>query len=157
MSSFTLLPADESGDLAEDIRLLFEDIAAHLAHERRAYSGECQPARDVFETSDAVAVIVDVSGLEPDAIRVVFRDGVLIVAGEKAPDAAGEQQTFHLVEREFGRFARTGRIAGAFDVGGSRATLGDGELTVRLLKRADRRGALHRIPVTRAGPDGDPA
>jgi HSP20 family protein len=156
MSSFTLLPAGESSDLAEDIRQLFADIAAHLAHDRRALSGECHPALDVLETAAAVTVIVDVSGVEPDAIRVLFRAGVLIVAGEKAPDTAGGPCTFHQVEREFGRFARAVRVSDAVDAGRARAALAHGELVITLPRLADRRGAAHRIPVTSGSDTGQP-
>ncbi len=156
MSSFTLLPAGESSDLAEDIRQLFADIAAHLAHERRAFSGECHPALDVLETADALTVIVDVSGVEPDALRILFRSGVLIVAGEKAPDPAARPRTFHQVEREFGRFARAVRVGGAIDAGRARATLDRGELVVTLPRLADRRGAAHRIPIVSGSDAGQP-
>jgi HSP20 family protein len=83
----------------------------------------------------------------PDAIRVLFRAGVLVIAGEKAPAASHSDQTFHLVEREFGRFARAVRLTGAFDIEQCRATLADGELTIVLPKMPDRRGQGHRIPV----------
>jgi HSP20 family protein len=154
MSSFTLLSAGESSELAEDIRQLFADIAARLAHERRAYSGECHPALDVLETTGAVTVIVDVSGVERDALRGLFRANVLIVAGEKAPEPGGGARTFHQVEREFGRFARAVRVSGAVDAGRARATLAHGELVITLPRLADRRGAAHHIPVTDKG-DGE--
>ena len=121
MSSFTLLPAGESSDLAEDIRRLFADIAASLGRGRRAASGECHPALDVLETADAVTVIVDVSGVAPEALRVLFRGDVLLVAGEKTPDQDGGPRTFHQVEREFGRFARAVRISGAVTLAGNPA------------------------------------
>ena len=59
-------------------------------------------------------------------------------------------QAFHLVEREFGRFARAVRVSGAFDVPNAQATLRDGELTVLLPKRLERRGLGQRIAVTAA-------
>jgi HSP20 family protein len=154
MSSLTRLPAGESGELAEDIRQLFADIAAHLAHERRAYSGECEPALDVLETPEAVTVVVDVSGVEPDALRVLFRRGVLIVAGEKAAAPAAGPRTFRQVEREFGRFARAVRVSGAVDAGRAPAALARGELVVTLPCLAERRGAAHHIAITRDS-DGD--
>ena len=154
--SFTLLPAGESSDLAEDIQRLFADIAANLAHERRAYSGDCHPALDVLETAESVTVIVDVSGVEPDALRVLFRTNVLIVAGEKAPDPVRGACTFHQVEREFGRFARAVRVSGAVDAGRARATLAHGELTISLPRLVERRGAAHHIPVTRGHDDRQP-
>jgi HSP20 family protein len=147
MAQFSLIPSAEVSDLAEDVREIFEELASTLKTEQRAYSGEYHPALDVFETDDSVEIVMDVSGISPDALRVVFRAGVLLIAGEKAPPVARVPQTFHLVEREFGRFARGVRLNGAFDMEASRATIRDGELMIVLPKRADRRGRSHRIEV----------
>jgi len=151
LSQFSFFPSGESRELSEDIRELFEDLAGSLHHEQRAYSGECHPTLDVVETGEAVEVVVDVSGVPPEAVRVLFRTGVLIIAGEKASSAPSEDQTFHLVEREFGRFARAVRLAGAFDVQQARADIRNGELTIVLPKLVDRRGQGHRIPVQGGG------
>ena len=151
MAQFSFIPTSESGELADDIRELFQDLAATLRHELRAYSGECHPSLDVLETESTVEVVVDVAGVPREALRVLFRGGVLLVAGEKAAPPTQGEQTYHLVEREFGRFARAVRVSGAFDVANAHATLSDGELTVLLPKRVERRGAGHPIPVT--GPD----
>lgn len=150
MAQFSLIPAGESRELADDIRDVFEDLAASLKHEQRAYSGEYRPSLDVLETDDAVEVTVDVSGVPAEAIRVLFRSGVLIVAGEKAPAASSTAQTFHLVEREFGRFARAVRLDGAFDIQRAHATVRDGELVIVMPKLGERRDRAHRIHV-RAG------
>jgi HSP20 family protein len=78
----------------------------------------------------------------------------VIVAGEKAPARTGEEQTYHLVEREFGRFARAVRVNGSFDIQHARATMRHGELIVVLPKLTERRGRAHRIPVSLAAPAG---
>lgn len=148
MAQFTLIPSTEVGELTDEIRQIFEELASTLKQEQRVSGGECHPALDVFETDAAVEIVMDVAGLSPDAVRVVFRAGVVLIAGEKAAPTAREPQTFHLVEREFGRFARAVRVNGAFDVKSSQATIRRGELTVRLPKRGDRRGVAHRVPVT---------
>ena len=148
MTQFSFLPSAESQELTEDIRELFEELAASLEHQHRAYSGECHPTLDVLESDQAIEVVVDVSGITPAALRVLFRAGVLVVAGEKAPIPAAPDQTFHLVEREFGRFARAVRLTGAFDIRRATAAVQDGELTIVLPKLGDRRGQAHRIPVT---------
>jgi HSP20 family protein len=147
MAQFSLIPPDEATDLAEDIRELFDDLERSLDGGLRVSSGECHPSLDVLETDRAVEVAVDVSGVPAAALRVLFRAGVLLIAGEKAPTRPGPEQTFHLVEREFGRFARAVRLEGSFDVPSARATLCDGELTIVLPKRDERRGGAHRIPV----------
>jgi len=148
MAQFSFIPSPEVSDLAEDIREIFEELAATLQNDQRAYSGECHPPLDVVETDEAVEVVMDVSGVAPGGVRVVFRAGVLLIAGEKAPPMPKGSQTFHLVEREFGRFARGVRLHGAFDVQHGRAAIRDGELTIVLPKLADRRSRGHRIAIT---------
>ena len=148
MAQFSFIPSGEARELADDVRELFADLAAHLQQEQRAYSGEYHPTIDVFETDQAVEVVVDVSGILPNAVRVMFRAGMLLVVGEKAPPLASGEQTFHLVEREFGRFARAIRLNGAFDVPRADASIENGELTIVLPKLLERRDQPHRIPVT---------
>jgi HSP20 family protein len=147
MTQFSFLPTAEAPEFAADVRELFEDLASRLPHERRAYSGEFHPALDVLETDEAVEIFVDVAGMAADAVRVLFRAGVVIVAGEKAPPPGNQSQAFHLVEREFGRFARGVRLNGAYDVSQARASMRDGELTIVLPKTSERRGQAHRIAV----------
>ena len=113
MAQFSFIPSAEISDVAEDVREIFDELASTLKNDQRAYSGECHPALDVFETDDAVEIMMDVSGISAEAFRVVFRAGVLLIAGEKAPPIARAPRTFHLVEREFGRFARGVRLNGA--------------------------------------------
>ncbi len=148
MSQLPYLPSLETGDLAEDVGELFDELAATLRQDQRAGSGECHPTLDVVETDDTIDVTVDVSGVPGEALRVLFRAGVLVVAGEKAAAPAAAPRTFHLVEREFGRFARAVRLPGAFDLPRSQVTLRDGELRIVLRKIGDRRGQAHRLAIT---------
>lgn len=148
MAHFTLFPPGESGELGDDIRELFEDLTRSLGSDPSAYPGQCRPLVDVFETDTAVELVVDTCGVPARALRVLFRGGVVIVAGEKAPTSTMPDAAYHLVERDFGRFARAVRLSGAFDVARARATLDLGELTVVLPKLLERRGRAHRVPVT---------
>jgi HSP20 family protein len=148
VAQFSFIPPEESRDLAADIQGLFDDLARVLSRERRAYSGECHPTLDVLETDAEVQITVDLAGVPAEAVRILFRAGVLIVAGEKAPGPATPDRMFHLVERDFGRFARVVRLSGSFDIPAARAALRDGELTVTLPKRDERRGSPHLISVS---------
>jgi HSP20 family protein len=147
MAPITRIPPSEVSELAEDIRAIFDELAATLTPEQRTSAGECHPAIDVFETDEAVEIVMDASGVAPEALRVVFRAGIILIAGEKAPPVTRAPQTFHVVEREFGRFARGVRVDAAFDLQGGRAVMREGELTIVLPKRADRRGRAYRIPI----------
>jgi len=141
-----LLPGDAT-DLADDIRELFDDLSRKGSGSQGTYSGDCHPSLDVRETELTVEVTIDIAGVPAESIRVLFRSGVLLIAGDKTPAATPAPPIFHLVERAFGRFARAVRLGSAFDVQGARAALRDGELTITLPKQPERRGQAHRIPV----------
>ena len=147
MLEFSFLPTGESRELVDDLRQVFADLAATLGPEQRAYSGEYHPALDVVETSTDVEIVIDLAGVPSEAVRVLFRGDVLIVAGEKAPPPTTSEPNFHLLERGFGRFARAVRLSGAFEIGQAQARLLSGELTIVLPKRLDRRGQVLTIPV----------
>ena len=143
------LPSSDLGHLADDIRRLFDDLDQTMSGAGGYSSSECTPPLDVFETDRALEVRMDVPGVPPDSLRVVFKHGVLIIAGAKAPTIGTLplSATFHLVEREFGRFARAVRLNGAVDVAQARAKLARGELRIVVPKMADRRGQEMRIPI----------
>lgn len=146
-ADFTFIPA-ESRDLEDDLRAVFAELAAPDGPDRRGYTGECSPPLDVVDTGETVELSMDVPGVPAQAIRVVFRRDILIVAGDKVPARASGNPTFHLIEREFGRFARAVRLTGAFDIARARASLAAGELRVVIPRRADRRDQPHVIPVS---------
>jgi HSP20 family protein len=116
-----------------------------------AIPGTCRPLVDVFETDEAIELVVDAAGVPRASLRVLFRQGVVVVAGEKTAQSTAASLTYHLVERDFGRFARVVRVNGAFDVERASATLRAGELTVILPKRIERRGQGQRIAVRMPG------
>ncbi len=148
-----LLLASESRDLADEIGRMFDDIARAAGHHMAA--GETTPAIDVLETDSFVEIDIDLPGVEASDLRVLIKNAVVIVAGEKLPRdrsrrAAG---SFHLVERGFGRFARAVRLTGAFDGGGARATMRNGELRIVVPKIAERRGREIMVPVSHEAGD----
>ena len=147
MLEFSFLPTTESRELVDDLRQVFADLAATLSPQQRAHSGEYHPSLDVVETSNAVEIVMDVAGVPREAVRVLFRGDVLIVAGEKAPPPTASQPNFHLLERGYGRFARAVRLSGAFEIGQAEARLSSGELTIILPKRVDRRGQVQTIQI----------
>jgi HSP20 family protein len=137
----------EVGEFADDVRRLFLELGRAFGPESLA--GECSPAIDVFETDDAVEVVVDLPGVDPSAVRVVAKGDALLVAGEKTRRPVREESTFHLVERDFGRFARVIAVGRSCEFGSATARLVGGELRIRAPKREDRRGRSIPIAVTK--------
>src|SRR5262245_58298416 len=107
---------------------------------------ECTPPVDVYETDERVEVVVDLPGVDDSQIRVIARGSALLVAGEKASRRGRGDSSFHLVERDFGRFARTVRLSAPCDTSKATARLVDGELRIVIPKITDRRG--NRIPIS---------
>lgn len=136
-----LLVSTDVGDLAQEMRRLFEDLAKRRADRRHMVSGECLPLFDVFETERTIEIVFDLPGVITDGIRILIKGGVVLIAGEKErPEPSRGPASFHLVERDFGRFARAVRVHAAMDASGARARLKDGELRIMLPKIAERRG-----------------
>jgi HSP20 family protein len=144
-SSMDLDPAD----LAQDVQRLFEDLARRRPDRRHVVSGECMPVVDVFETERTVEIVLDLPGVAADAVRVMVKSGVVLIVGEKERPILSKDTpaSFHLVERDFGRFARAVRVAGAIDAARAQARLAQGELRVVLPRREERRGQGIVIPI----------
>ena len=86
MAQFSFLPALETGELADDLRDLFDELATSLAHTQRAYSGECRPSLDVLETDEAIAEArLMMMGLGGVAVLVAVVVGILINRGVAGP------------------------------------------------------------------------
>jgi HSP20 family protein len=137
-----MLPLAEVRDLADEVRRLFDDLDRARPLDRRLLPGVFSPTLDAQETPGAVDIVVDLPGVALDDIRILIQGSVVIIAGGKMPPNPGEraEASFHLVERDFGRFARAVRLTGAFHTAQASATLANGELRVRVPKVEERRG-----------------
>ena len=141
-----VLPS-ELGDFTEEVHRIFRE----LGRDTGAIAGECSPPIDVYETDDAVEIRVDLPAVDAADVRVAIKGGTVLVAGEKTPRRGRGDSSFHLVERGFGRFARTVGLSAACDTSRARATLRQGELRITLPKIGDRRGHLIEIKVETEG------
>jgi len=138
------IPA-EIGDFADEIRRAFLELGRVFGAESLA--GECAPPIDVYETDEAMEIVVDLPGVEPPAVRILAKADSILVVGDKAPRRARGESSFHLVERGYGRFARVVRLGRACDPAKARARFVDGELQVTVPKIADRRGKAIQIAI----------
>ena len=140
VSALALLQ-QEVGQMVQRLTLL--DRADRLP------GSEWSPAVDVFESRDRLVVVMEVPGLPPDALRVVYRERELVLAGERRARRTGPGATFHCLERPHGRFERTIPLDVAVDVARAKASLAGGLLTVFLPRLRERRGRETVIPIER--------
>jgi HSP20 family protein len=64
------------------------------------------PHANLVETPTAYEVTAELPGLKPEEFQVELREGALWVTGEKVEEKSEDGQTFHQVERRFGKFER---------------------------------------------------
>jgi HSP20 family protein len=133
-------------DFASEIRRAFDELDRQLGSRS---AGEYIPPVDVFETPEAITIVVDLPGVPAGSVRAVIKGGVVMVIGEKpAPPCGSNHAQFHLAERSFGRFARGVRLHAAFDAARAEARLESGELKITVPRIDDRRGKDITIPIT---------
>jgi len=134
----------EIAEFTDDVRQVFLELGRTFGSESLA--GECAPAVDVYETDDSLEITVDLPGVDWSAVRVIGKGDSVLIAGEKAARRARRESSFHLVERDYGRFARVVRLGRPCNTSNARATLVNGELRVSVPKIAERR--QRAVPIT---------
>src|SRR2546426_12334307 len=106
----TVAVPSEIGDFADEVRRVFLELGRVFGAE--SLTAECSPAIDVYETDDAIEVVVDLPGVDRSAVRVIIKGDDVLVAGEKMARKARGESSFHLVERGYGRFRSEERRVG---------------------------------------------
>ncbi len=144
-----VLPS-EVNEFADEVRRVFLELGRTFGLESLA--GECSPAMDVYETDETLEIVADLPGVSPDALRVLIKGSAVLIVGEKPARRAQGESSFHLVERGFGRFARSVRLTQPCNGANARATMAAGELRVSIPKIADRRGRSIQVRVMLAAP-----
>lgn len=111
--------------------VLFNDRAA--SHEPAAWT----PVVDVLESTAQYELHAELPGVSGSEVKVVVRDGVLTLSGERAVPAPVEGTKTHLAERRSGAFQR--RFALPKDADGERvsAEFKNGILTIAVPKREE--------------------
>ena len=95
------------------------------------------PPVDVIETDSQYALAAELPGVNGNEVKVVVRDGVLTLTGERPALPEAEGTKVHLTERRFGAFQR--RFALPKDADGERvsAEFKNGVLTISVPKREE--------------------
>jgi len=73
------------------------------------------PPADVFETADAVTILVDLAGVELDDLEVVLFEDALIVEGHRHLPPADAPCVYHLAEIRQGAFRLEVSLPSAID------------------------------------------
>src|ERR1051326_2146662 len=105
------------------------------------------PAMDMYETEDALVIVLDLAGVDADRTEVHAEPHLLVVRGvrreRRSRSRPDEQRSYHALEIPYGRFERSVRLPPGLDPAEARASYRDGLLEITLPKRTPR-----QVPIT---------
>ena len=98
---------------------------------------EWVPPVDAVETATHYEVTVELPGVESSEVKVMVREGVLTLSGERPAIPAAEGSKTHLTERRYGAFQRRFTLPKNADGERVSAAFKNGLLTISVPKREE--------------------
>jgi HSP20 family protein len=92
------------------------------------------PALDLYESGDHFVAVVELPGMQKDAIDISLHDGMLTISGERKRESNNNGETAQRTERYVGTFRRSIALPTRVDPSKVTATYEDGILKVILPK-----------------------
>ena len=93
------------------------------------------PDMDVFETDEAIYVIIDAAGLKKEDIDITLEGDILKISGRREDRFPVSQRRYHQVELHYGPFSRSYRLPCPVEAEKVSATYKNGILEIKLPKR----------------------
>jgi HSP20 family protein len=141
-------PKRDVSQLQQEIQELFSDLwqVPRFSGLRAGF----RPHVDCYRTADALTVLVELPGVDPEAVDVVVADGTLYLAGERARPR-GERQVYQQMELDYGPFRRQVSLGADVDAERAQASYRQGMLKIVLpLAKRPAPGERLVIEVTRS-------
>jgi HSP20 family protein len=93
------------------------------------------PSTDIVETEDAVVILMDLAGLDKEAIKIVRQGDLLQISGVRTRRPVPGMKRFHRMEIDYGPFEKLFRVPPDLDLNTISAEHKDGLLQVVLPKK----------------------
>ncbi len=126
-------PFRELSDIQTEMNRLFDSVfgyPASVSTGERIWAPRC----DMWETKDDVVLAFEVPGVAEKDVNVSITGDVLTVKGERRLQRELNEQSYHRLERAYGKFERTVQLPMAVQADKVRAHYRDGVLTITLPK-----------------------
>jgi HSP20 family protein len=140
-----MTPKRDIDQLQREIQELFADLwqVPRFTTGRSGF----RPHADCYRTEDPaeLTVIVELPGVDPNAVEVFVGEGTITVSGRRVrPRCPG--QVYQQLELDYGPFRRTIQLGETVDVSRAHATLDQGLLKV-VLPVAMQAAAVERVAI----------
>lgn len=125
------------GGAISEMQNLVGDVVGEVLEGVRDAAGRRFPRIDMVGRADGdYVVMVDLPGIDRDAVKVTTLGGELTIAGERPRPELSEGSEVLRTERGYGSFRRTLRLPPDIDEEAVTAQLEDGVLEIRLPRKA---------------------
>ncbi|HEX8649862.1 MAG TPA: Hsp20/alpha crystallin family protein [Pyrinomonadaceae bacterium] len=137
--------------LQDRMNRLFEDAAHKRSRgeegggEREIEQADWYPAADVYNRETEYLIMVDLPGIERDALEISLDDNRLTIGGLRS---LAEEENMQRVERPHGRFLRRFGVPATVDQKAITAEYKDGVLRLRLPKLKEQKARRVEIKVS---------
>lgn len=125
---------DKMRDLFDDMDRLIDLTLTPKAYMNLS-KGYWIPPVDIYETSDEIIVYVEIPGVQKSDINLTYRNGYLVISGERKQLYPEYLTALHQMEMESGRFLRKIRVTIDIDDDNINAEYREGILEIKLPKR----------------------
>lgn len=105
------------------------------------------PTLDVSETKDAIAVNVEIPGIEPKDVDISLHSDILTIKGDKKQEKEEKDENYYRMERSYGNFSRSVRIPAAVKNEEIKAKYKNGILKITLPKKEEVKSKEIKVEV----------
>ncbi len=130
-------PFREVSRLRDEMDRMWQEVFGAGRRALRRMGEEWVPAVDISDTADKVIVKVEVPGMDVKNIEISLSGDILTIRGEKKAEREEKEESFHLVERSYGFFARSLRLPAAVEADKIEANYKHGVLTITCPKKEE--------------------
>ena len=139
-------------ELAKNFPEDWKFFGSHLAHLKNPMvvmtDEGWQPPTDVIETQEHFHIIVDIAGIDPNNISLVYKNGHVTIKGIRGESSSGLNIiTYHKKEIDTGYFERKIKVSARIDKENIKATYEDGFLHIVLNKDVPTQDHKVEIPI----------
>ena len=127
-------PWNEVGRLQRDMNDLFYNRLNGPEGDTEL-SGGWRPEVDIFEDPERFLLSAELPGLEPDDVDIKVEDHTLTLSGERKLEFEDRKESYHRIERTYGKFSRTFSLPESVDAEKILAEYKNGLLKVSIPKK----------------------